>query len=252
LVWGHDTLGLVLRNWKGDNRGIGDLFVQVSDQGSGFAALQDPAARIAAIWIALESAICELPNLENTIEDVAKAVQASLGFDFIAIQLKNLEEQTIDTVYGRGLTSEWFGLAKHTIQGDRELWDIQADVVMHRPPRIEILAGYDRRFDEYIFKKFHHENQVRVFGPIILLPQGKAEGLHWEMLEVQPNVDSPSCGNRRVVLQVRREDWREDFDVIGTFEAGFHNPNRDIPAKLAQDLAAIATASLGNTSCIVG
>jgi hypothetical protein len=121
-------------------------------------------------FIEIENANSELSKLDATLAKICSEIKDACGFDFVAIQLKNKEEQTIETVYGIGLSSGWSGLAKHTLQGDRELWDIQAHIVMHNPPRIEVIAGRDRRFDEYIFSKFKHEDQVRVFAPIILVP----------------------------------------------------------------------------------
>jgi GAF domain-containing protein len=193
----------------------------------------------------IDAAGHELPKLEQILESVGKEIKG-VGFEFVAIQLVNKEEKTIETVYGQGLTPHWFTIAKHTIQGDPELWDIQADIVMHRPPRIEIIAGHDRRFDAYIFKKFGHDQQVRLFAPIILLPSEVTwESLRWDQLkEISANVDDPSDGDRRIVLQICKEDWAraEKFQsqVIGTIEAGFYDPSREICPSVAQRAAMIA------------
>jgi GAF domain-containing protein len=200
----------------------------------------------------IENASRELLKLDQILEDISRKIQSCLGFDFVAIQLKNKEEQTIETVYGTGSSSEWSGLAKHTIQGDQELWDIQAHIVMHNPPRIEIIAGRDRRFDEYIFNKFKHENQVRVFAPIIHAASDvNLETLSWNVLEgLLPNVDGPSRDDRRTVLEIRSEDLvganGQRWEAIGTIEAGFHDSGRQIPPKLAKRMAIMAAQRAGD------
>jgi GAF domain-containing protein len=174
-----------------------------------------------------------------------------LGFDFVAIQLKNREEQTIETIRGRGLNSEWFGLAKHTTKGDPALWDIQAHIVMNNPPRIEIIAGRDRRFDDYIFNKFGHKDQVRVFAPVILAPtELTLMSFRWNLLDqLSPNVDQPN-GDRRTVLEIPIEDWSgtngQPSEVIGTIEAGFYDSSRAIPEYLARQLAMTAGRRAGD------
>lgn len=245
---GHDTLGLVLRNWKS----IGDLFVEgVNEKPAGTGGAQELAARVSAIWIALDNSIQELLRLEETVDNLSREIQECSypPFDFVAIQIKNREEQTIETVHGSGLSSDWVGLAKHTIQGDPELLDIQADIVMSNPPRIEIISGRDDRFDNYIFTKFNHLDKLRVFVPIILAPaEVNLEDFRWNVLEhLSPNVkkDRDKQNDRRTVLAVSAADWGQQSEVIGTVEAGFDNssrkdPQREIPRWLAIRTATIA------------
>jgi GAF domain-containing protein len=186
----------------------------------------------------IENATRELPQLDRILEDTSTAIRR-LGFDFVAIQLVNKEDKTIETVYGQGLNSSWFAIAKHTIQGDPELWDIQADILMHDPPRMEMITGQDRRFDEYIYNKFGHRDVVRIFVPIILVPsETKFETLCWDSLKpVPPNVDNPSKDDRRSVLQLRQEHWVRAKEwgskVIGTIEAGFNDSSLEISDGLA-------------------
>ena len=153
---------------------------------------------------------------------------------------------TIETVCGNGLSPQWFTIARHSIQGDPALWDIQADIVMSDPPRIEIISGFDRRFDTYIFERFEHKNLVRVFVPIILAPsEAPWENLHWdEQKDLLPNVDQPSADDRRTLLQIRNEDWaeakRSHSQVIGTIEAGFYDPKRGISRRKALRTGVVA------------
>ena len=151
----------------------------------------------------IENAKSALLKLDHLLENIGNTIANSLGFDFVAIQLINKEHQTIETVYGTGASAAWAGLAIHTTKGDPELWDIQAHIVMNNPPRIEIIAGRDRRFDDYLFNKFGHKGQSRIFAPIILTPSEiKLETLHWDVLdELSPNVDEPSADDRRTVYR---------------------------------------------------
>src|SRR5204862_7877773 len=65
----------------------------------------------------IENATRELLKLDQILQEICAEVQSFKDFNFVAIQLKNKEDQTIETVYGTESRSEWFGLAKHTIQG---------------------------------------------------------------------------------------------------------------------------------------
>jgi GAF domain-containing protein len=200
----------------------------------------------------IETANWALPNLERTFEKISEEIKNQLNFDFVALQLKNKEEQTIETVYGTGSSADWSGLAKHSILADEELRDIQADIVQQRPPRIEIIAGRDRRFDEYIFEKFEHEKQVRVFAPIIVLRNSEnPAALHWDLREdLPPNTDAPRDGiDRRTVLQARREEWDkangQGSEVIGTIEAGFADAGQEISRAVAERVAVLAAERAG-------
>jgi GAF domain-containing protein len=244
---GHDALGLVLRKWKDDQRQIGDLFVVKSISESAIGA-QELAARISAIWIELDNAIRQLAGLEQIAEALSREVRECLGFDFVAIHLKNPEKHTIDTIHKTGLSSAWFELARHTTHGNSQLWDIEAQIAMHNPPRIEIIAGHDLRFNEYIFKKFEHQSLVRVYASIILAStEVKLETLRWQVLKnLGPQVDQPSGSDRRTVLEIRHEDWvRQSGVVIGTIEAGFHH-YRVIPEALAVQMAIMAGHRAGD------
>src|SRR5262249_26585722 len=154
--------------------------------------------------------------------------------------------------------SEWFALAKHTIRGDPALWDIQADIVMRNPPRIEIISGRDRRFDTYIYQKFGHKNQVRVFAPIIFAPHQ----LEWQRLGSEPpqnlprnldKVDKQNEDDQRTVLEIQKKSWaaatnKWPLQVIGTIETGFYlekdgirlSPSPTISPEMGRQTAMIA------------
>jgi GAF domain-containing protein len=206
----------------------------------------DPLWTDREVTLALESATRELSRRDQILEEIAKDIRVN-GFDFVDIQLINKEHKTIETVFSHGLSTEWFAIAKHTIQGDPGLWDINASVAMHEPPVIEIIAGHDRRFDRYLFEKFAHCNHVRVFVPIILAPsEVKLESMRWDRLEgLFPNVVYiPSHNDRRTVFQIHKEDWAGarvwHSQVIGTIEAGFYDSSCEISPSLALQTALIA------------
>ena len=193
----------------------------------------------------IDNATRELVSDERILEGICTEVK-NLEFDFVTLQMIDKEAKTVETVYGEGIGPKWFTIARHSIQADPPLRDIQAEIVMHDPPRIEIIAGRDRRFDRYIFEKFGHKNLARVFVPIILAPgEVSWENLHWdELKDLLPNVAQPSADDRRTVLQIRNEDWAGAkgwrSQVIGTIEAGFYDSRHGISQCLALRTAKVA------------
>src|SRR5258708_7630678 len=105
----------------------------------------------------IDNATRALAKLERTLEDISTEGK-SLKFDFVAIQMIDKVAKTIETVEGEGLQKQWFAISRNSIKGDPAIWEIQAELVMTAPPRMEIISGFDRRFDTYIFQRFGHKN----------------------------------------------------------------------------------------------
>src|SRR4051794_4080672 len=117
---------------------------------------------------AIEDAKSALHELDERAQQACEEIKDELKFDFIAVQLVDLGEQTIQTIHGSGLSGDWYKIGRHSLEGDWKFLDIQAHVALAAPPVIELIAGWDQRFDRFIYKKFGHKDFVRAFVPLIV------------------------------------------------------------------------------------
>ena len=208
---------------------------------------QEERARSKALHYAVEvqKATNALFGVDETLEEVCSLIKERLKFDFLAIQFKDKDTQTIQAAHAVGLGEEWYSIARHTYRGDPSLWDIQAHVVGNDPPRIEILSGWDDRFDDFIFRKFGHERLTRVFVPIILARDKPTLGEWRDRHDPPLNALRQTRYDKRTVLEL---DSREAehcrlsrSEVIGTIEAGYFDPKRSIDPERAVNLARAAS-----------
>jgi GAF domain-containing protein len=189
-------------------------------------------------------ATSELFRLEDILADVCKEIQSSLRFEFVGIQLIRPEERIIETVYETGIMATWSGRARHYLEGDPNLRDIQADIALASPPRIEIISGWDKRFDRWIYNQFGHAQFARVFVPIVLVRDQKG-GVHddwfdhyrWEVL-----IDEEATEGRHTVIELHLSGLDHEGDeaaveIIATVEAGYHTPGTHISVQTATALA---------------
>jgi hypothetical protein len=207
----------------------------------------------------VERATANIFALDKVLEKICAAVEKETDFQFTAIQLKDKEAKTVQTVYGRGSTDNWYSIARHSYQIDPklgperpELWDIQAHIAAASdPPRIEIIRGRDSRFDQFIFKKFHHHNVSRVFAPIILAGNaGALKTCRWNSKTVPPLVDKPTHTDSRTIMELSSEDLQSlrqfgPIEVIGTIEAGYNDPTT-VSSNAAEHLARLAGEHAGD------
>ena len=117
----------------------------------------------------IEHFTSELLHSNEIAKTLCEDTRDQLGFDFVAIQLIDFEEQVIQTVYGSGFSDEWYKNSKHALEGNPKFWDIQADIALAYPLRLEVITGWDSRFDEFIFKKYRHHHYTRAFVPLIVV-----------------------------------------------------------------------------------
>ena len=120
--------------------------------------------------------VSTIPRLDDVVERMVNDITDQLGFDFAAIQLVDQERREIRTVSIKGARPmpsefEMWSLWAHSIEDSP---DIQADIV--RSKRWERIYEWDKRFDREIWDKCHHEGLVRIFGPILSVPDGTAIG----------------------------------------------------------------------------
>ncbi len=99
-------------------------------------------------------------HLQDVLDDTLDALTGPLGFELATISLVDEEAQLIRCVAGRNVPAEWVAQACHPLDSN----DIQADVV--RRGEMEVIQGWDERFDRRIYKRFHHEQLIRAFVPI--------------------------------------------------------------------------------------
>lgn len=188
---------------------------------------------------AISSAGRQLLRVEDEARSLCDAVLARLGFGYVAVQLVDRGERTIGTMHGKGQEGDWFGIASHPLDidgGDPSLFDIQAHVA-GRPPRIEVIAGNDSRFDNFIFEKFGHESHVRAFVPIVLAGEPESPlGWNWRDLAREER----KSGFRHAWEAEAGPGGLGDYEIIGTVEAGFTSRERGVTREQAVALAELA------------
>jgi signal transduction histidine kinase len=188
-----------------------------------------------------------LSDQERVIEtDIEKLrIGTDPPYHLVAIQLIDPRERVIETVRGVGQAARWDGMAKHYLEDNPNLRDIQADIVLtdrpdlvlNRPLRLEILSGFDSRFDKWIYEMFHQESLTRIFVPMILVRDDRGTVIEGADLEAWlaswgangwregPPRDR---GERRYLEPDMPRQTANggglSWEVIGTVEAGYDNP----------------------------
>lgn len=99
-------------------------------------------------------------RLDQVIDAALETLCSKLGFSFATISLVNEDEQEIETVRGRNVPEGWVADAHHLLDSH----DIQADVL--RTGKVEIITGYDPRFDAEIWSRYNHIDLVRAWAPL--------------------------------------------------------------------------------------
>ena len=159
----------------------------------------------------IESAIREIKDLGRPPFDFAALQVIRPGEQVIetvrGVQVIRPGERVIETLRGVGRAAEWEGRAKHYLEQRRKLRDIQADIAMSKPPRIEIITRKDPRFDRWIFKTFKHEKFVRAFIPLILARDADGKVLEGDALDEW--LGMWETGDSREVVQCKGKGRRQ-------------------------------------------
>ena len=185
----------------------------------------------------IAQATSNLVGLEKILDEVCREVQDLLGFDFVGISLVMPEQDTIESVYGTGIASRWVDQVRHYVNADPDLRDIQAHII--KTCDTEIISGWDKRFDRWVYERFNHERLNRIFTPIFLVydEQGKVVEDWFEHYEWDQNfVADKGEGNNRVI-RMKILPTASLPEVIGTLEAGYENPEKRITDEQATLLA---------------
>jgi signal transduction histidine kinase/CheY-like chemotaxis protein len=186
----------------------------------------------------IEKSTSGLYIIEETLKNISEDIKDRMCSDYVAVQLVNPEEIMIETVYGTDIAGNWVGRAKHRLDSTPKFRDIQADLVLARPPRVEIISGWDNRFDEWIYKEYNHKELTRVFIPIIVIRNDKWETLdNWskyvDFEESDEKERSDTTEGRYASIKIHIPEYLPDntitmLDIIGTIEVGYIDPEKII------------------------
>jgi GAF domain-containing protein len=206
---------------------FGDYDVELLRNLAGHAAAALQRMQLLEALKQIEHASSRIFDQDKVTAELLREI-SQCGFDFAAVQLIDRATNTIATVHGVGIAQLWIGLAKH--RTDSEARDIQADIATHLT--IEIISGWDPRFDKWIFDQFDHQRLIRIFAPIYLVRDEKG-GLYppgmnayeWDKPEEILTKDGR-------VLRIHPAAWIKNkkplhLEVIGTVEAGFQITQRN-------------------------
>ena len=142
------------------------LFEQTS------AARRQAEARLRDMQIMqrMSSAVSETFDLEHVLDALFSALSDDMGFTFIALDVINERAGEMCTLRAVGLAKGLNGLVRtlEQLKGD-----ILLDVV--RTGKIEVIDGWDDRFNREIFQREGHAALVRAFIPLLL--RGKSIGI---------------------------------------------------------------------------
>jgi GAF domain-containing protein len=199
---------------------FGDHDVELLRDLAGHAAAALQRVRLLDSLKQIERAGSRIFDVDNVTQDLLRET-CSLGFDFGAVQLIDRATDTIATVQGIGIAQAWNGLAKHRLNGEAK--DIQADIVQSLA--IEVISGWDPRFDQWIYNQFHHHQLIRIFAPIFLVRNERGELFpptldyyDWCRPEKIQTVDGTIMRIRPSQALTAKEKYY--IELIGTIEAG--------------------------------
>jgi len=190
----------------------------------------------------INSRINSYASKDEIIETILEAVTDTLGFEFATIQFVNTKNDTIVTEAGRKNSfiegaidpKRWVGESNPLNPPKGQKRDIQAYVLMERE-KPEVIKRWDYHFNKKLYDKFHHENLVRAFVPIIAYkPTG--EPIKIGTLEVGHNISRKdnidfqelevikAVANQVAITIYREQRWSELIDITS------HQLRNDITA----------------------
>lgn len=197
----------------------------------------------------IQDATVKLAKQDETLQKICNEIKNSesqKGCDFVAIQLIQRDQNVIGTVSG----TNWTGIAKHYLDVDPKLRDIQADIV--KTGQMEIIAGWDARFDEWLYKKYEHFRLARIFMPIIIVKDSDGGNVHsienwdepkdwmdfvdYDWFQSEKKSDSKQEA-QCTILTMGKQLSNVQTEIIGTVEVAYRNPESPIEPKTAIALA---------------
>jgi len=129
------------------------------------AALTETQARVREMQILqrIGQAVSGTLNLDHVLDAVVDALSQEMGFTHIALALIDEATSQMRTVRAAGLAQGLRGLV-------RPLSQLQDDILMDviRRRQLEVIDGWDERFDREIYEREGHAELVRAFVPLLL------------------------------------------------------------------------------------
>ena len=180
----------------------------------------------------IEKALLDLFCLEDTLQEICVDIENSFGLDFAGISLIFPDKKTIESVQGTGIAAEWAGRAKHYLEKDPNLRDIQADIV--QTYQTEVISGWDSRLDLWLYEEYKHDQTVRVFTPILIIQDDRGKIVknwfarcQWQTVrEEYSEQKQHSIYNIDFPDEFKSEDGQAKITVIGTVETGYKDLRR--------------------------
>ncbi|MBN1934467.1 MAG: substrate-binding domain-containing protein [Anaerolineae bacterium] len=118
----------------------------------------------------VSAAVSSMFDLDYTLDAAVRALADEMAFTYIAINL-------IDRAANELWTSRGFGLAASLNGMVRSLDQLQGDILLDIAGKqeIEVIDGWDDRFDREIWEKGGHQNLVRAYVPLVM--RGESVGI---------------------------------------------------------------------------
>jgi signal transduction histidine kinase/GAF domain-containing protein len=122
----------------------------------------------------IQKGIAGKRDWDEILKVLPGAITDILGYDYVNISLIDQYNNRIRTATVRGIPDN--AVEEFKLMSDHSLdsYDIQADIV--RTKRIEVLDNNDERFDQKIWERFGHHGLIRVFMPMLILPDNRVIG----------------------------------------------------------------------------
>ncbi len=118
----------------------------------------------------ISSAVTGTVDLEKVVDALFNALSNEMGFTFISLNIVDEAAKEMRNVRAVGLAKKQHGLV-------RPLEKLSSDILMDviRKGRIEVIDGWDDRFDREMYDREGHSELVRAFVPLLL--RGKSIGI---------------------------------------------------------------------------
>jgi PAS domain S-box-containing protein len=118
----------------------------------------------------ISSAVTGTVDLEKVVDALFSALSQDMGFTFIALNIIDEVAKEMRNVRAVGLAQKQHGLIRPL---EKLAGDILLDVI--RKGAIEVIDGWDDRFDREMYDREGHGELVRAFVPLLL--RGKSIGI---------------------------------------------------------------------------
>lgn len=177
--------------------------------------------------------------------EIIEGLVADAGVDFASIQLIYPEQGYIETVAtSEKIPEAWANTARHLLCEK----DIQVDVAnISDGPKLEVVAGWDDRFDPVIYDHFGHDRFLRVWFPILVVRNkfDTFEAVALELGSHEVSEEAPEGDLHDVFRLEGSLDSVSSLICLGTIEVGFVDRSKHVPNFGKVAIESILKASYG-------